>query len=87
VNTYDDYRRCTPGRKTVDRSCNAHPVHHWCAACEGFYGVPHDYGCHTKEVKAGRGTNPNPGQCACRFCQVAKAENLGAAYQRFEPVR
>ena len=49
--TWDDtYHRCAPGLDEIDEACNAHREHHWCDACEGFYGVPHNVGgCHTMQ--------------------------------------
>lgn len=67
--------RCEPGSATLPTLCEWHTDHHWCDACEGFYGIPHDLrGCHTMQRREGvilpGSTRPQPGQCACRWCKT-----------------
>lgn len=66
--------RCKPGRKTIDRKCTWHSDHHWCEACEGYYGVPHDAGCHSR----GNQSHSIRG-CACRYCEVYRTDGAEAA--------
>lgn len=40
---------------------------HYCTACDGYYGVPHD-NSHCRE---GRAATWRRDQCACRFCKEA----------------
>jgi hypothetical protein len=88
----DRGRRCTPGRKTIDRACDWHTEHYWCTACEGFYGVPHAYAyaghpevhtCHTGRALAGHDIGRADQWCACRYCDVVRADGWQAAETRF----
>lgn len=66
VNSWDPGEvRCEAGQVEFPAECNRHKEHHWCATCEGYYGVPHD-GIHE-----GPDAHPNyrdAPQCACRLC-------------------
>lgn len=70
--------RCTPGQtdKPTAETCERHSDHYWCGTCQGWYGVPHNFGMH----------NPGHGHdgvswtrgCACRPCQTRQRESEGS---------
>lgn len=64
--------RCVAGQASepTAEECNRHHFHHFCPYCGGWYGVPHDYGCHSRRV-ALDGDVPHPlAGCACRYCAL-----------------
>lgn len=76
--------RCKPGRRSVDRRCTWHQKHYWCEFCEGYYGVPHDYGCHTREILTTGKTHSKDAKCACRFCQECHLHGTNETYYKYE---
>lgn len=71
--------RCKPGLREVDQDCNWHSKHYWCKFCKGFYGVPHDFGCHTRQQAETGYVVRLPDHCACRYCENDRAARGGAA--------
>lgn len=72
--------RCQAGQRTEPVGCERHGEHYRCEACDGWFGVPHDYGCHTKDPGGLCPGNTPPrlttgsDRCACTYCrEYAKA--------------
>jgi len=80
----DGTLRCEAGSTTLPTLCGWHEDHHWCEACLGFYGMPHDlYSCHTRQRIEGLilpgSSRPNLIGCACRFCVTWRLLGYDAA--------
>lgn len=58
--------RCKAGVPSEPTLCDWHSTHHYCAICEGWYGVPHD------EIHNGPDAHPTANSrwdgCACALC-------------------
>jgi hypothetical protein len=51
----------------------------YCKACDGFYGVPHDYShCQDKTIR-----HWNSQGCACRFCREANGKPIQGTHGYF----
>ena len=64
--------RCAAGQVLEPFGCERHQTHHFCTACAGWYGVPHD------RIHSGPSAHPRGGgrDCACRPCREAESQLL-----------